>query len=145
MRGVALLALFISMSTVGVARAFARTGFVPSVGSKVAAISQQRLLSLRGRVRPPVSAMRIVQRSGAARLVPLGDRLQFTAAGLMQNGVSSPLLLSSPRFGVPASVACRSASTDSPVEAESVTEEKPAVKKRVVSGVQVLGSLIHRS
>ena len=127
MRAALLLAM---MTTLGSARAFSPSAFVSPVASKLSAFSQQKALTV-GRVRPPLASKSCL-RSGAASIVSLAD-----VAGTF--GKRNTRLSQTPdvKFGLPTSVACRSASTDSAVEADAEAASKPAVKKRVVSGVQV--------
>ena len=127
MRAALLLAM---MTTLGSARAFSSSAFASPVVSKLSAFSQQKALTV-GRVRPPLASKSCL-RSGAASIVSLAD-----VAGTF--GKRNTRLSQTPdvKFGLPTSVACRSASTDSAVEADAEAASKPAVKKRVVSGVQV--------
>jgi hypothetical protein len=127
MRAALLLAM---MTTLGSARAFSPSAFVSPVASKLSAFSQQKAFTI-GRVRPPLAGESCL-RSGAASIVSLAD-----VAGTFGKRNSHWSQAPNVKFGLPASVACRSASTDSAVEADAEAASKPAVKKRVVSGVQV--------
>uniref|UniRef100_A0A7S0VG95 tryptophan--tRNA ligase n=1 Tax=Hemiselmis tepida TaxID=464990 RepID=A0A7S0VG95_9CRYP len=109
----------------------------------LAALSRSRLAAFAPSMSLPASRRGIAQGRSTAPM--RGSSSRIAASPLLPSflGVHSPVGVAEAGLRSPSLVACRAASTDAKEEKKAEEEEdgKPAVKKRVISGVQPTGNL----